>query len=420
MSPVMPKPKFTAPSYPKAQAPEAVTASFPDPNIRAKREVLGLQKKISKMDNHQRQYIMNQGFLCQDHLIGYYWHHEGAETEALSNWEGYCLSNGIKMHSILDKPGKDELFIIKSANQWIDQAKGKPRPVMLFDQFFISGEMCILFSDTNVGKSLLAVQIAHSISSGIAIPGFALRATPQVVLYLDCEMGEKQFENRYSTEYSDHFVFGENFKRAQLNPDADMPEGSEWIELVIKQVEDAISETGAMVVIIDNLTFLSESTENAKDAAPLMKLLKRVKTDMGISMLIVAHTPKRDNSKPLEKNDLAGSRMILNFTDSAFAIGTSRQDADTRYLKQIKQRNGAELYGPDNCCICLIEKVKGFTGLTFLRYEAEYKHLKQITPEGREDLKAKAKELSATGKSQRKIAKELDISASTVNKYLNT
>jgi hypothetical protein len=57
------------------------------------------------------------------------------------------------------------LFTVKTASRWIEQAKTRPIPKMLFGEFWFEGELCILFADTNLGKSILAVQIGNSISS---------------------------------------------------------------------------------------------------------------------------------------------------------------------------------------------------------------------------------------------------------------
>ena len=70
-------------------------------------------------------------------------------------------------------------FVAKSANEWMDEAKNRPIPKMLFSEFFYEQEICILFSDTNMGKSILAVQIADSISTGIPIDGFKMERTDQ-------------------------------------------------------------------------------------------------------------------------------------------------------------------------------------------------------------------------------------------------
>ena len=66
------------------------------------------------------------------------------------------------------------LFLVKTAARWIDQAKTRPIPQMLFGEFWFEGELCILFADTNLGKSILAVQIGNSISKNETITGFKL------------------------------------------------------------------------------------------------------------------------------------------------------------------------------------------------------------------------------------------------------
>ena len=54
-------------------------------------------------------------------------------------------------------------------------------------------------------------------------------------------------------------------------------------------------------------------SEKAKDALPLMKHLKVLKNKYNLSILALAHTPKRDLTKPITRNDLQGSKMLINF-----------------------------------------------------------------------------------------------------------
>jgi hypothetical protein len=64
-----------------------------------------------------------------------------------------------------------------------------------------------------LGKPILAVQIANSISQGKPIPGFKLEAEKQSVLYFHFELTEKQFQNRYSENYENAYQFDKNLKR---------------------------------------------------------------------------------------------------------------------------------------------------------------------------------------------------------------
>ncbi len=316
------------------------------------------------------------------------------------------------------------LFIAKSANAWIEEAKLKPMPKMLFDEFWREGEVCILFGDTGKGKTILAVQIADSISNGAAINNFKLEAEKQKILYFDFELSEKQFEKRYSVEqgdiYTNHFLFDENFQRIEINRFCKTPKHFKDFEsYLFSSLEYEIAVSGAKVVIVDNITYLKGETEKAKDALPLMKELIKLKMKYGVSIMALAHTPKRDLSKPITINDLQGSKMLSNFCDNIFAIGESAKDKNLRYLKQIKPRNAEIIYDAENVAVCQITKPDNFLMFDFLGYGSECKHLKQMTESDKKDLIDKIKNLSALGESQRKIANELGIPLTSVNRYLN-
>lgn len=310
------------------------------------------------------------------------------------------------------------LFTIKTGNEWIKEAKNKPVPKMLFGEFWFEGELCILFADSNVGKSILAVQIADSISKNKEITPFKLEAEKNAILYLDFELSAKQFENRYSKNYDEHYYFDNGFSRIEINCDADLPPNTDFETYLLNSLEWSIAKTGAKTVIVDNLTYLKSGNESAKDALPLMKELKALKNKYDLSMLVLAHTPKRDMFKPITKNDLAGSKMLMNFCDSSFTIGQSSADSNLRYIKQIKQRNTEEIYGAENVCVCQIVKPHNFLEFEFLNFDEEKTHLKESNKSDRDGLIELAKELSDNGKSQREISKELNISLGAVNKYL--
>jgi RecA-family ATPase len=310
------------------------------------------------------------------------------------------------------------LFTVKTASRWIEQAKTRPIPQMLFGEFWFEGELCILFADTNLGKSILAVQIGNSISRGEQIRGFKLETPKQPILYFDFELSDKQFENRYSKKFEQHYNFDNNFIRVEINPDATIPEAQTFEDYLNHSLERSITETGAKVLIIDNLTYLKNETEKAKDALPLMKHLKALKNKYGLSILALAHTPKRDLSKPITRNDLQGSKMLINFCDSSFSIGESHSDKNLRYLKQIKQRNTEQIYDAENVCVCQIDKPLNFLLFEFVNFGKEWEHLKQHTEKDKEYLNEKVSELKQQGRSLREIGSELGISHMKVSRIL--
>lgn len=309
------------------------------------------------------------------------------------------------------------IFVSKPMNEWISEASLKPIPKMLFSEFWFEGAVSILFADTNVGKSILAVQIGNSISRGVPIKGFKLEAEKQKVLYFDFELSEKQLENRYSEEYENHYQFDENFIRSAINLEADIFLDEEMIN---EALEEEIVKVGASVVIIDNITYLNQDNEKAKFASFLMKTMKALKNKHNLSILILAHTPKRDFNNPISNNDLQGSKMSINFCDSSFAIGKSYLNEDLRYIKQIKQRMSPILYGTDNICLCRINKGEANSNLQFefIEYDNEISHLNVSTNLEREEKILKAKQLKGLGKTNIAIGEELGVSEGAIRKWL--
>ena len=312
----------------------------------------------------------------------------------------------VKIPEAIDPTQTIDFLIAKPANQWIDEAKQRPIPKMLYKELWHEGELCILFASSGLGKSVLAVQIGNDISKD------------QTVLYFDFELSDKQFEHRYSENFSNHFIWDEKFIRIELNPDADKPEKQTVEEYLINSIERCINETGAKILIIDNLTYLRSDTEKAKDALPLMKKLKELKKKHDLSILVLAHTPKRDASKPITKNDLSGSIMLINFCDSAFAIGASALDSNVRYVKQIKERFTENIYGEDNVMVFQIEKPENFLQFTFLNQGKEIDYLRNVSESEKQVIKEMVQQRHREGKSYREIAREFNISLCKVQRFL--
>tara|TARA_R110002012_G_scaffold163191_3_gene325541 strand:- start:360 stop:1379 length:1020 start_codon:yes stop_codon:yes gene_type:complete len=314
---------------------------------------------------------------------------------------------------------KNKALDIKSGNEWIQESKNTPIPKQLFDCLWYEGELCILYADANLGKSILAVQIGDSISKGKSFPGFKSEVEPQKVLYLDFELSSKQFEKRYSDNYQFHYQWSDNFYRAEIKQDLELDDKSKsFEELILSAIKQGVIDENVQVVIVDNITFLNTDNEKGKNALDLMKRLKKLKQELGISMLILAHTPKRNQYAPLSKNDLSGSRQIMNFCDSSFAIGESAADPQFRYIKQIKQRNTECIYHAHNIIVCQIKLIDSFLGFHFIQYDDEVAHLKQADSSDLELRDEQIAELKSEGFKNTEIGRRLGISEGTVRSRL--
>ena len=309
----------------------------------------------------------------------------------------------ISLQQLHQPQNNDNLLMIRDANYWIDEARSRAIPQMLFGKLWHEGEVCILFADSNLGKSILAVQIADAISKGKGSYPFDVEPQAQPVLYCD-----------------HHYKFNPNFLRAQLNPNPELLSNpNDFDDNLIADLECSVVEHNAKVLIIDNLTYLRNETEQAKDASPLMKQLKNLKNKYDLSILVLAHTPKRDLTQPITRNDLQGSKMLMNFCDSAFTIGESNADSSMRYLKQIKQRNTEQVYGDSNICICRINKPHNFLHYEFVQFGEEWQQLLKKKHSGLNDeLLAKIIALKEQNFNFREIGRELGITHQKVSRML--
>jgi archaellum biogenesis ATPase FlaH len=315
------------------------------------------------------------------------------------------------------------LFTVCTGNRWMDLGQRQPVAKMLFGEFWHQGELCILFADTNTGKSVLAVQLGDAIAAARAVGKFSRQAAAANVLYIDFELSTTQFYQRYSHPQG-NYVFAEKFCRAEFNEANHnygnfIPGDCSEDDFLIAGLEQKINLVNATVLIIDNISCLRGGTENAAVAIRLMKNLKSLKAQYKLSILVLAHTPKRRNpARPIGTDDLHGSKLLINFADSAFAIGRSNTDNNLCYLKQIKQRNTRQVYGDDNVCLCRIEKHLNFLQFRFEGSGPERPHLLNRSAANRAMLSQKVNELSTGGISQRQISAQLGVALGTVNRLV--
>jgi len=210
--------------------------------------------------------------------------------------------------------------------------------------------------------------------------------------------------------------------RVEMNPRCLVPAHVYYETFLLREMEALIVEQQARIVIVDNITYLRDELDKGRNAGPLMQELQDLASRRSLSLKTLAHTPKRDDARPVTLNDLANSKMLSNFSDAVFAIGKSHVDPSLRYLKQLKARNSEMVYHAEHVALVRLEKAHNFLHFEFAGYGAERDHLAQRDAgdsSGRRVERAEqAQTLAAQGKSQREIAARLGVSVGAVNSYL--
>lgn len=302
-----------------------------------------------------------------------------------------------------DIPAQPSMLTVKQAAVWCAEAAQRPDPESLWLSLWHEGEVCCLFSDSNLGKSIYAVQIAERISRS------------RKVIYFDFELSDKQFQLRYTDDCNgSRYGFPPGFLRAEINTEALVSGDIDIEECVINDIERAARENDCSTLIIDNLSFLCNQSDKSDMAGRLMLRLIDLKKRLGLSILVLAHTPKRSLQSPITQNDLAGSKKLFNFFDSVFAIGKSATDESLRYIKQLKTRSGGIVYGGDNVLVAEIKKEGSWLHFSVKGTSPERDHLKATKVNGYDEYLETVLELHQKGNSVRAIADKLGIHRSKV------
>lgn len=310
---------------------------------------------------------------------------------------------------------KEEMFLIKDANEWLEIASKQTTPKQLFGNFWQEGELAILFAGTGLGKSILTVQIADSISKGEPTLGLPMELEKSPILYFDFENSDLQFKNRNTNYLGDVYKFDENLKRVTINNEFVNIEEIKRHELILKKIEQIVIETGIKKLALDNITYLNCDLEKAKDASIFIKALKALSKKYELSILLVGHTPKRFESMPIDLNDLGGSKMISNLADSVFAIGSSQKDSSYRYIKQLKCRSAEMIYTSENVIVCKIDKYPNKLELKFIEYGFEQEHLKEVD---KQERMTRIRRLKSEGKSNVEIGEIFGVVEGTIRNWL--
>ena len=299
------------------------------------------------------------------------------------------------------------IFKAMTANETLLEAQKLPNPRKLWKEFWVENEVCCLFADSNVGKSVLAVQIATEI------------ARTEKVLYYDFEQSDKQFQLRYTDSNTGQtFNFPKNLMRLTLTGESISALGDRMEDVIMSNIERDVHKFDARILIIDNISWLMNAKNSTETAANLMTKLVALKKKCGLSILVLAHTKKRPSTKPIDQNDLAGSKRLINFFDAAFTIGKSMSDSELRYVKQIKVRTGKYTYDSDHVMLCTIEQKNSFLQFVQQDFGDEADHLK--IPKQKEKMEQidLVSSLKAHGLSVRQIAEATGLSKSKVGRLL--
>lgn len=295
---------------------------------------------------------------------------------------------------------KPQSFIkVQSLSNFVKEGKEMEVPKVLAEHVLVEHETTILFADTGLGKSTLAIQIAIDVA-----------AKGVNVLSANFELSQLQLAQRFEDKLIPKNLFITAIDYTLMHDVTDQTQ-------ILGEIEQAAIQNKAEVVIIDNLTNLCINAKEGSEAGNIMLQLLSLRMVHNWTMLVLAHVPKRKPGDPLTLNDLAGSKIISNLADNVVGLNRSKLGKEKRYLIQLKSRSFAIELDSKHVQELSLTDGDGYLHFEFGDYAEERMHLPRSRDEKAEleaDIVKELKELN--GLSYRDIADKLGTSLATVQR----
>lgn len=299
----------------------------------------------------------------------------------------------------------DTVFEYSTLNEVVEEGMKAEKRESLYKNLWIEKELTVFFGATNVGKSMIAIQIAEEIAR-----------RGKKVIYFDYELLEQQLSDRYETEDGKgHYVFSENLLRPNLEVDKTYSYNGR-LKTLFQRIEEA-TNLGIKIFIVDNITFLNTNLQKGDKATEFIQDFKSKMSMLGASVLLLGHSPKAQKDYTILTLDkLAGSKNLSNFIDSCFAVGKVEGERKI-YIKHLKARSCAISMDENHVLVgSLTKREDGFIEFAEEGFAIEKELLKgkpDITPQ-----KEQAYKLYKEGKSFRKIAQMIGKTDKTVAAWI--
>jgi archaellum biogenesis ATPase FlaH len=196
------------------------------------------------------------------------------------------------------------------------------------------GSFGLVFGPSKSGKSIYCENLGMSLAVGRKnFLGYQLEGKPKKVLYISLEeywvdrvdRNQMQVEEFSKEELA---VLENNYLYQRLNFSKYIVNVEEWNAL-----HTLIVSSRAEIVIIDSLTRMNPGElEKSKDAEQVIKQLRDLSQEIGITLFVIHHSRKNMN-QTLTMDSMKGSSVIVQETD--FAIGIARTSKNERYIKNV-------------------------------------------------------------------------------------
>lgn len=261
-----------------------------------------------------------------------------SEVETYNNGNSHSKKQAEKPNSTAEET---EYFETRTFDQVILDGAKVPDRKKIIGAFLYEDTNTYLFSRTNYGKSLLAFQIGYAAATGKSIADFAAlinQCSAMKVLVADMEMDAKELYDRHSSVI--------NFTQPELLQNLIyMHEKVDSIQLngftLLEKIEEKAIGNQVKLIILDNISKILPDLLKAEEVAKVIDFIRRIRTKIGASFLVIGHTTKGDPKTAITPTSYFGSSTLQNFFTEIFFLDTT---ADDRFFLCHAKTKRAERY----------------------------------------------------------------------------
>jgi len=218
-----------------------------------------------------------------------------------------------------DPLNENDKLVVK-ARDLITKFESEPEPVEIWNGI-IEGSKGLFVGVSKTGKTTFAENLAISIAVGkTSFYGKKIDGGPKKVLFINLEESARMRSLRLKHQIKrlsleEIKLFDENYLTPNVNFIESVNSNADW-----EKLRDCIDQSDAEVVFIDSLTHMFQGQiEASQDSYKFVQKFREYITSLGKTVIVIHHNTK-GNDKPVEQDNIAGSRVILQEFEYAFAF----------------------------------------------------------------------------------------------------
>jgi len=260
--------------------------------------------------------------------------------------DGHSASDLMTLMDSAQVFGADELGAAKvfTADDFL--ARDLPPVQYICDEILLESGTTGISGMSNVGKSVLALQLGVSIAMGVPFMGQFVIQKPRKVLFVQFEMLDQMMQERLDKQMR-YLVEEYPTCREYLNKNfkiASFDEHKLFSDAYVT-IEKNLMTGDYDVLVIDNLYTSSDIAMDKNDK--LQELLSRItelKLRYKIAMVMVSHHKKMAEKQPLDHFMVYGGSTYVNWLDNLVQVANTGKHKDLKVFKITKTRTASDYH----------------------------------------------------------------------------